>query len=249
MFFTNKSRRIWLVAVTFGVTALSPVVATSAAHAAPSRDSIVSVARSELANSSRNVEIPMGSGCNFYSGYWVSGYNECGRAGFRKNAWCADFARYVWKVGGVTDLKGLSPWAYSFWRYGLSRGTWHAANSGYTPQPGDAVVFDWNPPFNPKVYEDIDHVGIVESYSGGKLTTIEGNTSDATHRRDRTSSLRNGEVVGFTSPIAGSGGGVVEPPREHVSDISGDGHADLVATKPDGTLWYYANNMDSNPGG
>ncbi|WP_112735726.1 FG-GAP-like repeat-containing protein [Micromonospora noduli] len=33
------------------------------------------------------------------------------------------------------------------------------------------------------------------------------------------------------------------------ADISGDGHADLVATKPDGTLWYYANNMDSNPGG
>ncbi|GAB3940836.1 hypothetical protein GCM10027614_25150 [Micromonospora vulcania] len=29
--------------------------------------------------------------------------------------------------------------------------------------------------------------------------------------------------------------------------MSGDGHADVLATKPDGTLWYYPNNMDSNP--
>ncbi|MGC5285255.1 FG-GAP-like repeat-containing protein [Micromonospora sp. DT231] len=33
------------------------------------------------------------------------------------------------------------------------------------------------------------------------------------------------------------------------SDVSGDGHADVLATKPDGTLWYYPNNMDSNAGG
>ncbi|MET8041416.1 FG-GAP-like repeat-containing protein [Micromonospora sp. NPDC005215] len=33
------------------------------------------------------------------------------------------------------------------------------------------------------------------------------------------------------------------------ADVSGDGHADIVATKPDGTLWYYPNNMDSNAGG
>ncbi|MGC5285257.1 hypothetical protein ACPXBU_03400, partial [Micromonospora sp. DT231] len=31
------------------------------------------------------------------------------------------------------------------------------------------------------------------------------------------------------------------------ADYSGDGHADLVAVKPDGTMHYYPNNMDSNP--
>jgi hypothetical protein len=32
-----------------------------------------------------------------------------------------------------------------------------------------------------------------------------------------------------------------------IGDVSGDGHADLVATKPDGTLWYYPNNINTNP--
>ncbi|MFI0797092.1 tachylectin-related carbohydrate-binding protein, partial [Micromonospora rubida] len=30
-------------------------------------------------------------------------------------------------------------------------------------------------------------------------------------------------------------------------DITGDAHADLIATKPDGTLWYYGNNINTNP--
>ncbi|WP_446210938.1 FG-GAP-like repeat-containing protein [Micromonospora sp. IBSANI012] len=30
-------------------------------------------------------------------------------------------------------------------------------------------------------------------------------------------------------------------------DVSGDGYADVIATKPDGTLWYYPNNINSNP--
>ncbi|MGC5285256.1 FG-GAP repeat domain-containing protein, partial [Micromonospora sp. DT231] len=34
-----------------------------------------------------------------------------------------------------------------------------------------------------------------------------------------------------------------------VGDVSGDGHADALGVQPDGTLWYYPNNMDSNPGG
>jgi len=34
-----------------------------------------------------------------------------------------------------------------------------------------------------------------------------------------------------------------------VGDVSGDRHADLLAVKPDGTLWYYPNNINSNPGG
>ncbi|WP_235921889.1 C40 family peptidase [Lentzea tibetensis] len=42
------------------------------------------------------------------------------------------------------------------------------------------------------------------------------------------------------------------PPRprgDHIGDVSGDGHADLVATKADGTLHYFANNINSSPEG
>ncbi|MGW4498564.1 LamG-like jellyroll fold domain-containing protein [Micromonospora sp. NPDC004336] len=36
--------------------------------------------------------------------------------------------------------------------------------------------------------------------------------------------------------------------RVMTADISGDTYPDLVATKPDGTLWYYGNNINLNPG-
>jgi hypothetical protein len=36
--------------------------------------------------------------------------------------------------------------------------------------------------------------------------------------------------------------------RIMLADISGDGCVDLLATRPDGTLWYYPNNMSSNAG-
>jgi hypothetical protein len=32
-----------------------------------------------------------------------------------------------------------------------------------------------------------------------------------------------------------------------LGDVSGDGYADLLATKPDGTLWYYPNNINADP--
>jgi DNA-directed RNA polymerase subunit N (RpoN/RPB10) len=35
--------------------------------------------------------------------------------------------------------------------------------------------------------------------------------------------------------------------RVLAADLSGDGFADLVATRPDGTLWYYANSFHANP--
>ncbi|TWP47458.1 VCBS repeat-containing protein [Lentzea tibetensis] len=35
---------------------------------------------------------------------------------------------------------------------------------------------------------------------------------------------------------------------DRIGDVSGDGYADLVATKADGTLHYFPNNINSNPG-
>ncbi|MFI1197154.1 LamG-like jellyroll fold domain-containing protein, partial [Micromonospora sp. NPDC020750] len=36
--------------------------------------------------------------------------------------------------------------------------------------------------------------------------------------------------------------------RVMTGDISGDTHPDIIGTKPDGTLWYYGNNVNLNPG-
>jgi hypothetical protein len=182
------------------VTQTAPVSAAS-----PLRDRIVSVASGEAGNSGRNAENPMGSNCNYYSGQMGTGNAGCGPSGWRAVAWCADFSEWVWMTAGVTDRNGINSWAYSFWRYGLAKGTWHPARTGYTPQPGDAVVFDWDPSFNPNNWEDIDHVGIVASASGGTVQTIEGNASNRIQRRSY--GVDDARIVGYTSPAGESGGG------------------------------------------
>lgn len=48
-------------------------------------------------------------------------------------------------------------------------------------QPGDLVIFDLDRAGSP-----YDHIGIVEEVTAGKLTTIEGNVSNAVRRMDRT---------------------------------------------------------------
>ena len=53
--------------------------------------------------------------------------------------------------------------------------------------------------------------------------------------------------VPYSSGIA-IGHGFQQFNRIVLADLSGDGCVDLLATRPDGTLWYYPNNMSGNPG-
>ena len=50
-------------------------------------------------------------------------------------------------------------------------------DASYTPAVGDIIFFDWGN------NGTIDHVGIVESVSGGTVNTIEGNSGDKVARR------------------------------------------------------------------
>jgi hypothetical protein len=183
------------------------------------RTCILDYARYELSFSPRNRE--SGNNCNYYSGAWGnSGNDVCstysagylrgtgswtyGNIKWRQNDWCADFARYVWSFSGA-NVTGLTPFAGSFYRANAGTSYWHPKSSGYVPQPGDAVLYDWaTPPTGGTNGWGIDHVGIVESYSGGTLTTIEGNTTsdsggaEGTFRRHRSTA----SVVGYVSPRA-----------------------------------------------
>jgi hypothetical protein len=61
----------------------------------------------------------------------------------------------------------------------------------------------------------------------------------------------NGIATNGSAPYAGGqviGSGFAPFTHVVLADISGDGCADLLAVKSDGTLWYYPNNMNSNPG-
>lgn len=106
--------------------------------------------------------------------------------------WCAAFAMNLLKDHGVLNLDGLSNRNYcptiKSWAQG--KGIW--GNRGqYTPKAGDAILFDWNHDGT------MDHIGIVESVQGGKITTIEGNSSDSVKRNsyDVGSSNIGGYVI------------------------------------------------------
>ncbi len=106
----------------------------------PLRARIVAIAEGELGY----VTDPAGSYCNKYSAFWNAGIADCGNAD-RDEEWCADFAAWVWQRAGATVTYGYSAdevngGSASFYEWGVAHHTWHAASSGYVPQPGDVAV-------------------------------------------------------------------------------------------------------------
>ena len=91
--------------------------------------------------------------------------------------WCAAFAINLMKDHGVLDTTGLKNPNYcpEIHRWAQEKGKF-GARGQYTPKPGDAILFDWGGDGTD------DHIGIVEKVEGGKVYTIEGNSSDAVKR-------------------------------------------------------------------
>ena len=57
----------------------------------------------------------------------------------------------------------------------------------------------------------------------------------------------NGTALPYSGPAQIGLGGWQHFDRLLLADVNGDGRADIVATKPDGTLWYYQNNGTAQP--
>jgi hypothetical protein len=166
--------------------------AAAAAPAAPAaggvREKIVAKAREELA---RNVREDAGSDKD--SGGNIRKYRTAvtgpGENPDVAEAWCADFASWLWKEAGA-------PWGSSgqgddFTPTMVERakktGTWKQ-----DPQPGDMVFIDW------QGGEDVDHVAIVEKVENGKVHTIAGNESDSV--KAASYALGDPRMMGFVSP-------------------------------------------------
>jgi hypothetical protein len=219
-----------LLATTLAAVGGLSLIAGPAEAAAPSREKIVAAVKAELG----------GKACN--PGY----FNSCGIA------WCAEFARWGWAEGGVTDRKGLDAWAQSFKTYGTDRDLYHARNSGYKPQPGDAIVFDWD--HNSGDGHPIDHVAIVTSVTKTQVNTIGGNQTSQSKVSRSSYSRSNSDIIGYVTP-AGLGGGTSEPDPVQPDDeamirhsVTGDSFADLVTRHTDGSLLLYANNFVRDEG-
>lgn len=175
----------------------TPAFAVSAADTvttASPRHTMVNWATSEM-SSGHNHGVDQNGvyNCNYYTGHFNGAQSGC-PSGYRGGDWCADFVHYIWQLtGGVSDLSQLDGYAQSFKTYGTNHGTWHAASSSYTPQPGDAIVYPDN-----NGNGLADHVGLVVSASGNSVTTIEGNTNYEVISKATVSKTA---AQGYTSPV------------------------------------------------
>jgi hypothetical protein len=183
-----------LLAIVAAVAVVATAVAVpSPAYAGPVHDAARLIAYQQLFDTSRNVEVPLGSNCNFYAGYWGTGATApCGN-GWRAEAWCADFAKYVWRHAGASVV-GLDASTESFRNYGIWHGTWHPTLAGI--RPGVVAIFDDdNDPTN--TY----HLGVVVEVGASGVQIISGNVSNRITLHDINQGNFNGDFIGYVSPV------------------------------------------------
>ena len=106
--------------------------------------------------------------------------------------WCAIFVSWCGSQCGYLDSGILPRFAVvsdgaAFFK---EKGQWQPGS--YTPAPGDIIFFNWDGD------SIIDHVGIVESFDGTYVNTIEGNSGDACKRQQYL--LGESCIVGYGVP-------------------------------------------------
>lgn len=108
-----------------------------------------------------------------------------------QDEWCAIFISWCANQAGI--LTSVVP-RFHYCATGASWyrnvGRYRTRTSNYTPKPGDVIFF-----FNPLKPHPYYHVGIVEYTSGGRVHTVEGNTSDQVARRSY--SLNDVNIHGY----------------------------------------------------
>jgi CHAP domain-containing protein len=151
---------------------VGPPAAAPAPPPAPGslRARVLAIARSQLGQR----ENPRGSNC--------TKFGPC-------EAWCADFATWVWRHAGVTSI-GRIDWVPSLVSWARQRGAW---KPGYNndPRPGDLIIFSGL------------HVGIVETVGpADEITMIAGNTPTNDVARRGPVPWNRGRLIG-PAPISG----------------------------------------------
>ena len=131
---------------------------------------IVSVAMGQIGNS---------GGQKFWSWYGFDSHVE----------WCACFVSWCANQSGLIESGKVPKFALCSsgvtWFQGKNK--WQSG--GTTPSAGMIIFFDWNHDGTS------DHVGIVEKCEGGRVYTIEGNSSDQV--RQRTYAVDYGAIMGY----------------------------------------------------
>ena len=171
------------------------------------RDKIVKVAEGELG-------VCEPSGDDKYIKHW----NKVGGTQFALTvAWCAIFVTWCKAMAGIAT--SIIPnfascdvgkqWFEKKGQYKLAK----AFGGTYTPVKGDIIFFS-----SKKTQADSTHVGIVTGVSGGKVNTIEGNTSNKVARRSYA--LNNKTILGYGVPAYTVSTGTSSKPTASVGSVS-----------------------------
>ena len=136
----------------------------------------------------------------------ASNYTEYGRWYGLQDMWCAMFVSWCAHTAGIASsvvpyhsftVSGLNTfisWGRAYTRAAVAAGT-------YTPRAGDIIYFKSSRNSN-----KTNHVGIVTSYAGSTVYTVEGNTSSATISTNggavctKSYSITNTYIVYICSP-------------------------------------------------
>jgi len=144
---------------------------------------------------------PSNTDCNYFTWTFPGRGNPAG-CGYqtRAEAWCSDFANWVWANAGA-GINGLTAYSYSFVTWGQQHGTFKAGPTN-NPQPGDAVVWATSP-------TNSAHIGTVMAVrNDGWIKVISGNDGNGqvggqnNWFNPATSSIDGDPIIGYTSPLA-----------------------------------------------
>jgi flagellum-specific peptidoglycan hydrolase FlgJ len=139
-----------------------------------------------------------------------------------RDSWVTGGTSYPWPLHEWADVRvdpnPASPGIVSVQQDAQAHGRWHPLGDGYTPQPGDWVLFD-------------GHVEVVTGYSSGVLSTIGGDSlpNFSVNAHQYTGSLAADGVAGFVdndeqAPAAGAAGSAGHAAANPVSaDAAQDG--------------------------
>lgn len=110
---------------------------------------------------------------------YILWYNSVTKAGFSTNVpWCAISASWANRRGEISEANYPNfASCTSSLKIFASKGLVRDKNS-YVPKPGDMIYFDWDGNKN-----NSEHVGLVLSYDGKYVETIEGNSKDAVRHK------------------------------------------------------------------
>lgn len=109
-------------------------------------------------------------------------------------SWCAAFVSWCLTVAGAGDSAGGSFASCTLWVEKLqSTGQYRTRSSGYTPKEGDIIFFK-----SADVTRVSNHVGLVRYVKGGRVYTVEGNSSDRVILRDYA--LSDTYIAGYGLP-------------------------------------------------